>query len=142
MKCESLGSVEVGRETGSDDVGSELVGDVSLAVVGIDSRWEISVEHQRERERVMTGFEGVIVSLISLEKRPLMCHDRVGVMVTSRCGSAWSALIRLSIVRHLPSVVVKLDSSLAHQGHVDFLDVGRFREIELHPSAQICGVEL
>jgi hypothetical protein len=58
--------MEVGRETGSDDVCSELVADVGFSIVGVDGRWEIPIKHEREWELMMAGFEGMIVSLVSL----------------------------------------------------------------------------
>ena len=58
--------MEVGRETGSDDVCSELVADVCFSIVGVDGRWEVSIKHEREWELMMTGFEGMIVSFVSL----------------------------------------------------------------------------
>jgi hypothetical protein len=58
--------MEIGRETGSDDVCSELVADVGFSIVGVDGRWEIAIKHEREWELMMTGFESMVVSLVSL----------------------------------------------------------------------------
>jgi hypothetical protein len=58
--------MKVGRESGSDNVCSKLVADVGFSVIGVDGRWEVAIQHKREWELMMAGFEGMVVSLVTL----------------------------------------------------------------------------
>lgn len=68
MEGECPGGVEVGRETGSNDICSKFIADIGFSVVGVDGRWQISIEHERKWELVMTSFERMVVSFISLQE--------------------------------------------------------------------------
>lgn len=43
---------------------------------------------------MVTGFESVVVSLVTLEERPVVGHDSMGVVMASGCGSMMSVPVK------------------------------------------------